>query len=95
MGFFEFIIQREGEKPQTRGTFMGHHKKTTQGVGHSTTLSGITDYFSFLWCKNIYPLHKIPSYSKSKAKKFESIFPLGSIFIYIIDFFVNLQMTTE
>ena len=26
-GFFEFIIQREGEKPQTRGTFMGHHKK--------------------------------------------------------------------
>ena len=26
-GFFEFIIQREGEKPQTRGTFMGRHKK--------------------------------------------------------------------
>ena len=33
-GFFEFIIQREGEKPQTRGTFMGRHKKTTQGVDH-------------------------------------------------------------
>ena len=29
------------------------------------------------------------------VKKFESIFPLGSIFIYIIDFFINLQMTTE
>ena len=59
---FEFIMQREGEKPQTRGTFMGHHKKTTQGVDHWTTLSGITNYFSFLWCKNIYALHKIPSY---------------------------------
>ena len=31
----------------------------------------------------------------SKAKKFESIFPLGSIFFYIIDFFINLQMETE
>ena len=26
-GFFDVIIQREGEKPQTRGTFMGRHKK--------------------------------------------------------------------
>ena len=34
LGFFKFIIRREGEKPQTRGTFMGRHKKTTQGVGH-------------------------------------------------------------
>ena len=25
---------REGEKPQTRGTFMGCYKKTTQGVDH-------------------------------------------------------------
>ena len=33
-GFFEFIIQRKGEKAQTRGNFMGHHKKTTQGVDH-------------------------------------------------------------
>ena len=56
------LSYREGEKPQTRGTFMGHHKKTTQGVDHWTTLSGITNYFSFLWCKNIYALHKIPSY---------------------------------
>ena len=30
-----------------------------------------------------------------EAKKFESISPLGSIFIYIVDFFINLQMTTE
>ena len=29
------------------------------------------------------------------VKTFESIFPLGSIFIYIIDFFINLQMATE
>ena len=56
------LSYREGEKPQTRGTFMGHHKKTTQGVDHWTTLSGITNYFSFLWCKKIYALHKISSY---------------------------------
>ena len=31
----------------------------------------------------------------SLAKKFESIFPLGSIFIYSINFSINLQMTTE
>ena len=31
---FKVIIRREGEKPQTRGTFMGRHKKTTQGVDH-------------------------------------------------------------
>ena len=31
---FKVIIWREGEKPQTRGTFMGRHKKTTHGVGH-------------------------------------------------------------
>ena len=34
VGVFKVIIQREGEKPQTRGTFMGRHKKTTQGVDH-------------------------------------------------------------
>ena len=28
------FIWREGEKPQTRGTFMGRHKKTNQGVDH-------------------------------------------------------------
>ena len=27
VGFFKFIIWREGEKPQTRGIFMGRHKK--------------------------------------------------------------------
>ena len=32
--------------------------------------------------------------TKTSSAKFESIFPLG-IFIYIIDFFINLQMTTE
>ena len=31
----------------------------------------------------------------SCAKKFELIFPLGSVFFDIIDFFINLQMTTE
>ena len=31
----------------------------------------------------------------SWAKKFELIFPLGSVFIDIIDFFINLQMPTE
>ena len=56
------ILSREGEKPQTRGTFMGHHKKTTYGVGHWTTLSGITYYFSLFCCKNVYALHKILSY---------------------------------
>ena len=59
---FKVIIWREGEKPQTRGTFMGHHKKTTHGVGHWTTLSGITYYFSLFCCKNVYALHKIASY---------------------------------
>ena len=29
------------------------------------------------------------------VKKFESIFPLRYIFIYIIEFFINLQITTE
>ena len=31
-GFFKFFIRREGEKPQIIGTFIEHHKKTTQGV---------------------------------------------------------------
>ena len=34
VGFFKVIIRKEGEKPQTRGTFMGRHEKTTQGVDH-------------------------------------------------------------
>ena len=38
---------------------MGCHKKTTQGVDHWTTLSGIAYYFGLLWCKKIYTLHKI------------------------------------
>ena len=50
---FKFIIRREGEKSLT-GTFMGRHKKTAQGVDHWATLSGITYYFSLLWCKKIY-----------------------------------------
>ena len=33
-GFKFIIIQREGGKPQTRGTFMGRLKKATQGVDH-------------------------------------------------------------
>ena len=33
-GFFKVIVPREGEKPQTRETFVGRHKKTTQGVNH-------------------------------------------------------------
>ena len=37
----------------------------------------------------------LPTKKTSKTKKFESIFPLGSIFIYILDLFINLQMTTE
>ena len=32
--FFTVIIRREGKKPQTRGIFMGRHKKTTQEVAH-------------------------------------------------------------
>ena len=27
-------LSREGEKPQTRGTFMGRHNKITQGIDH-------------------------------------------------------------
>ena len=38
---------------------------------------------------------ELPITASCGVKKFESIFPLGSIFIYIIDFFINLQMTTE
>ena len=37
-------------------------KKTTEGFDHWTTLPGITYYFSLLWCKKIYALHKVPSY---------------------------------
>ena len=42
---FKAIIRMEGEKPQTVGTVMGRHKKTTQGINHRTTLSGITYLF--------------------------------------------------
>ena len=69
VGFFKFIIWREGEKPQARGFFMGHHKKTAQEVDHWTTLSRITYSFSLLWCKKIYALHKIPSYLNLISKK--------------------------
>ena len=31
---FKVIIWREGEKPQTRETFTGAHKKTNQGGDH-------------------------------------------------------------
>ena len=33
--------------------------------------------------------------TKTPEAKFESMFPLGSIFIYNIDFFINLQIATE
>ena len=51
------IIGREGDKSQTKGHFMGCHKKTTKGVDHGTTLSRIRYLFQPLGV-----LHKIPSY---------------------------------
>ena len=66
--FFKVIIRREGEKPQTRGVFMGCRKKTTQVVDHWTTLSGINYYFSLFCCKKIYALHKIRSYKNLIGK---------------------------
>ena len=33
-GGVKVIIRREGEKPQARETFMGRHKKITQGGNH-------------------------------------------------------------
>ena len=64
VGVFKVIIKRKGKKHSAnkRNFFMGRHKKTAQGVDHRTTLSGITCYFSLLWRKMIYALHKIPSY---------------------------------
>ena len=76
----------------------GATKKTTQGGDHWTTLSGITYYFSFLWCKKMYALHKISSYSNLISKEVWINFSSWIyffFFFYIIDFFINLQMTTE
>ena len=56
------IIRREREKPQTRGTFMGVHKKTTKELTTKLLYLELPTYFSLLWCKKIYALHLIPSY---------------------------------
>ena len=66
------IIRREGKKPQTRGTFMGRHKKTTHRELNTDTellYLELPTYFSLLWCKKIYALHKISSYSNLVSKE--------------------------
>ena len=80
--FFKVIIRRDGEKPQTRGTFMGRHKKlpkelTTEllylelpAISASCGVKSYMHYIRFLL-------------TKTSSAKFESIFPLGSISIYI------------
>ena len=87
--FLNLLYVEKGESHQTRGTFLGQHKKTTQGFDHWTALSGITYYFSFLWCKKIYTLHKIPSY------KVWINFSTGMFFYLHYWFFINLRMTSE
>ena len=61
-GFFNLSYGGEGKSHKQEELLWGAIKKTTRRVDHWTTLSGITYYFSILWCKNIYALHKIPSY---------------------------------
>ena len=79
--FFNLAYGGKGKSHiQEESLWDGRYKKNTQGVDHWTALS-----VSLLWCKKIY----------TQAKKFKSIFPLGSIFTYIVDFFINLQMTIE
>ena len=50
---------REGEKPQT-GTFMGRHKKTTQGVDTELQCLELPTLTAFCGVKRY--MHKIPSY---------------------------------
>ena len=73
------FIIRREVEKPEAGTFMGRYKKTTQ------------EFTTELHCLE---LPTITAFCD--VKKFESIFSLGSIFfIFIIDFFINLQMTTE
>ena len=62
VGGFKVIIWRKGEKPQTRGPFMGHHKKLPRELTTELLYLELPTFFSLLWCKNIYALHKILSY---------------------------------
>ena len=55
--FLNLSYRGKGKSHKQEEPFMGHHKKTTQGVDHRTTLSGIINYFSLLWSKNIFALH--------------------------------------
>ena len=62
---FKVVIWREGKRPQTRGTLMGRHKKTSHREMTTDTellYLELPAYFSLLWCKKIYAIHKIPSY---------------------------------
>ena len=58
----------ESDKQEER-LWGGRHKKNTQGIDHWTTLPEITYYFTFLWFKKIYALHKISSYSNLISKE--------------------------
>ena len=93
--FFKVSIRREGEKPQTRGAFMGRRKKTTQVVDHWTTLSGINYYFSLFCCKKIYALHKIRSYKNLIGKVWINFSSWIYFYLHYWFFFIDLQMTTE
>ena len=92
---FKNITRREEEKPQTRGTVIGCHKKTTREVDQRTTLSGITYYFSLLWCKKIYALLKIPSLLKPHKESLNQFFLLDLFLFTLLISFSKLQMTTE
>ena len=53
-------LLREGEKPQTRKTFMGRHKKLPRELTTELLYLELSTYFSLFWCKKIYAEHNIP-----------------------------------
>ena len=61
-GLLNLSYGGKGKSHEQEEILWGAIKKTTQGVDHWTTLSGITDYFRLLQYKKIYALYKIPSY---------------------------------
>ena len=62
VGRLKLSFGGKGES-HTQEDLLGHHKKKLpRGLTTELLYLELPNYFSILWCKNIYALHKIPSY---------------------------------
>ena len=87
-------MEGRGKATNKRNFYRDRIRKLPRQLTAELLSLELTAYFSLLWCKNIYALHKILSYWQLISKVW--IIFSSWIFFYVdYWFFINLRMTTE